>query len=145
MKCICCFKSMVNSRGHVGKTVILTTLFLDKPPRGSFPVLSVHSFDINWQLLFLNQCKKNGRRNIFMTKSISPNLQQRLCGHWDRSVHCLHPKWHCYRTQFKPQLNQTNSCVLLKTHNNTRYMAIENANVVDKWRSKTVTKNRFWL
>ena len=33
-------------------------------------ILSAHHFAINWQILFLNQRKrKNGRRNIFMTKS----------------------------------------------------------------------------
>ena len=37
---------------------------------GSLPVHSAHSFASNWQLLFLNQQKReNGRRNFFMTKS----------------------------------------------------------------------------
>ena len=53
-----------------GRSVIISTLFLGKPPRGRWPVLSAHPFAINWQLLFLNQRKrKNGRRNNFMTKS----------------------------------------------------------------------------
>ena len=42
---------------------------------GSLPVLSAHSFAINWQLLFLNQRKReNGRRNVFMTKSPRKNV-----------------------------------------------------------------------
>ena len=58
-----------------GRSVILSTLFLDKPPRDRLPVLSAHSFAINRQLLFLNQQKrKNGRRNIFMTKSSQKNV-----------------------------------------------------------------------
>ena len=53
-----------------GRSVILSTLFLGKPLRGMLPVLSAHPFAINWQMLFPNQHKrKNGRRNIFMTKS----------------------------------------------------------------------------
>ena len=42
---------------------------------GSLPVLSAHYFAINWQLLFLNQRKReNGRRNYFMTKSPWKNV-----------------------------------------------------------------------
>ena len=37
---------------------------------GSLPVFSAHSFASNWQLLFLNQQKREkGHRNVFMTKS----------------------------------------------------------------------------
>ena len=50
-------------------------LSLSKPPRGCLPVLSVHSFVINRQLLVFNQRKrKNGRRNIFMAKSSRKNV-----------------------------------------------------------------------
>ena len=46
-----------------------------EPPGGSLPVLCVHSFAINLQLLFLNQRKRNNwRRNIFMTKSSRKNV-----------------------------------------------------------------------
>ena len=42
---------------------------------GSLPVLSAHSFASNWQLLFLNQRKReNGRRNAFITKSPRKNV-----------------------------------------------------------------------
>ena len=42
---------------------------------GSLPVLSAHSFASNWQLLFLNQRKReNGRQNVFMTKSPRKNV-----------------------------------------------------------------------
>ena len=42
---------------------------------GSLPVLSAHSFASNWQLLFLNQRKReNGRRNVFMAKSQRKNV-----------------------------------------------------------------------
>ena len=55
--------------------MVLSTLFLGKPSRGSLPGLSIHSFAINRQLLFLNQQKrKNGRRNVFMTKSSQKNV-----------------------------------------------------------------------
>ena len=57
-----------------GYTVILTTVAGQASWR-QFTVLSVHSFAINWQLLFLNQHKrKNGFSNIFMTKSSSKNV-----------------------------------------------------------------------
>ena len=36
---------MVNSQGHVGTVSYLTTQFLGKPPGGSLPVLSTHSFE----------------------------------------------------------------------------------------------------
>ena len=50
-------------------SVILTTLFLGKP-RQFTSALSAHSFASNWQLLLLNQRKReNGRSNLFMTKS----------------------------------------------------------------------------
>ena len=49
-------------------------LFLGKPP-DSLPVISAHSSASNWQLLFLNQRKReNGRRNVFMTKSPRKNV-----------------------------------------------------------------------
>ena len=60
-----------------GQSLTLTIMFLDKLSSGSLPVLSVHSFAImiNRQLLFLNQRKrKNGCRNIFMTKSSQKNV-----------------------------------------------------------------------
>ena len=42
---------------------------------GSLPVFSAHSFASNWQLLFLNQRKReNGRRNVFMIKSPRKNV-----------------------------------------------------------------------
>ena len=58
-------------RSFWARSVNLATLFLGKPHRlGSLPILSAHSFASNWQLLFLNQRKReNGRRNAFMTKS----------------------------------------------------------------------------
>ena len=36
----------------------LTTLFLGKPPRGSLPVLSAHSFDSNQQLALLESAEE---------------------------------------------------------------------------------------
>ena len=58
-----------------GRSFILTTLFLGKPSEGNLSVLSVHSFAINQQMVFLNQGKrKNGHRNIFMKKSFRKNV-----------------------------------------------------------------------
>ena len=45
---MCCFTYTVNSRGHAGQ-LLLITLFLDKPPRDSLPVISAHSFASNGQ------------------------------------------------------------------------------------------------
>ena len=45
---------------------------------GSLPVLSAHSFASNWQLLFLNQRKReNSRRNVFITKYPRKNVLDR--------------------------------------------------------------------
>ena len=52
---ISCFMSMVNHRGHVGMISYLTTLFLSKPPGGSLPVFSAHSFTLTDNL---NQWKR---------------------------------------------------------------------------------------
>ena len=43
-------------RSFRAQSVTLTTLILGKPP--SLPVLNAHSFPSNWQLLFLNQRKR---------------------------------------------------------------------------------------
>ena len=56
------------------RSVILITLFLGKPPGCSLPVISVHSFVVNRQLIFLDQRKrKNSRRNNFIAKSSRKN------------------------------------------------------------------------
>ena len=61
-------------RSFRARSVTLTTLFLRKPPR-QFTSVSTHSFASNWQLLFLNQRKReNGRRNFFVTKSPRKNV-----------------------------------------------------------------------
>ena len=54
---------------------------------GILPVLSAHSFASNWQLLFLNQRKReNGHRNFFMTKS----PRKKCAGREDRTRGHLH-------------------------------------------------------
>ena len=60
-------------RSFRARSVNLATLFLGKPPRQF--TNTAHSFASNWQLLFLNQRKReNGRRNAFMTKSPRKNV-----------------------------------------------------------------------
>ena len=60
-------------RSFRARSVNLATLFASL--LGSLPVLSAHFFASNWQLLFLNQRKReNGRRNVFMTKSPRKNV-----------------------------------------------------------------------
>ena len=49
-----------------GGSVILTTLFLGKPPGGRLPVLSAHSFAIDNCFFFNQRERKNGCRNTFM-------------------------------------------------------------------------------
>ena len=57
-----------HSRSFRAQSVTLTTLLLGKPPR-QFTSAN------NWQLLFLNQRKReNGRRNFFITKSPRKNV-----------------------------------------------------------------------
>ena len=61
-------------RSFQAQSVNLATLFLGKL-LGSLPVLSAYSFASNWQLLFLNQRKReNDCRNVFMTKSPWQNV-----------------------------------------------------------------------
>ena len=56
---ICCFTSTVNSKGRVGSALYLrTTQFLGKPPGGSSPELSVHSFANNGQLALLESVEE---------------------------------------------------------------------------------------
>ena len=57
----------------------LATLFLGRPPRGSLPVLSTHSFDSNWQLALLALARGG---NYFFTKECA----ERMDRSWD---HCL--------------------------------------------------------
>ena len=58
-----------------GRSVILNTLFVDKPFGGSLPVHCVHNFATNCKLLFLNQRKgKNDHKNVFMIKSPRKNV-----------------------------------------------------------------------
>ena len=67
-----------------GQSVILTTLFLNKPPRGSLPALSVHYFAINWQLLEEEECpQKYFHDQIFMKE---------CAGRGDRSRPRMRPK-----------------------------------------------------
>ena len=40
----CLFDLMLYVHGHVCTVIYLTTLFLGKPPAGSLPILSAHSF-----------------------------------------------------------------------------------------------------
>ena len=62
-------------RSFQARSVTLTTLFL----LGSLPVLIAHSFASNWQLLFLNQWKReNGRRIFFVTKCPRKNVRIEL-------------------------------------------------------------------
>ena len=44
---------LLNGKSCLIPLLMLTTLLLGKPPRGSLPVFSEHSFTINGQLLFL--------------------------------------------------------------------------------------------
>ena len=61
-------------RSFRARSVTRTTLFQGKP-LGSLPVLSAHSFASNWQLVFLNQRKReNGRRIFFITTSPRKNV-----------------------------------------------------------------------
>ena len=61
-------------RSFRARSVTLITLFLDNPPR-QFTNTYCTFFASNWQLLFLNQRKrKNGRRNVFVTKSPRKNV-----------------------------------------------------------------------
>ena len=58
---------MVNSSGHVWTVIYIATLFLGKPPRGNFPVLSAHSFTSNCQLALLETVEE---KKIFLQKNV---------------------------------------------------------------------------
>ena len=69
------FMSTLNSRGHDRMVSYLTTLPLRKPPGGSLPVLSAHSFASNWQFALLQSArvKNSPRKNV-------PNMRNNLGG-----------------------------------------------------------------
>ena len=62
-------------RSFRARSVNLATLFLGKPPRQFTSTKCTFFRQSHWQLLFLNQRKReNGRRNVFMTKSPRKNV-----------------------------------------------------------------------
>ena len=69
------YLSTVNSSVHIGQ-VILTTLFLGKPPSGSSPVLNlVYVISPSLITALLESGKrKNSRRNILMTEISRKNV-----------------------------------------------------------------------
>ena len=70
-----CFTALQHILGHFGRGQLTWPHCSWASLLDSLPVLSAHSFASNWQLLFLNQRKReNGRRNVFMTKSPRKNM-----------------------------------------------------------------------
>ena len=70
-----CFTALRHILGHFGRGQLTKPHCSWASLLGSLPVLSAHCFASNWQLLFLNQRKReNGRRNVFMTKSPRKNV-----------------------------------------------------------------------
>ena len=70
-----CFTALQHILGHFGRGQLTYPHCSWASLLGSLPVLSAHSFASNWQLLLLNQRKReNGRRNVFMTKSPRKNV-----------------------------------------------------------------------
>ena len=70
-----CFTALQHILGHFGRGQLTYPHCSWASLLGSLPVLSAHSFASNWQLLFLNQRKReNGRRNVYMTKSPRKNV-----------------------------------------------------------------------
>ena len=64
--------------GHFGRGQLPIPHCSSASLLGSLPELSAHSFASNWQLLFLNQQKReNGHRSFFMTKSPWKNVPDR--------------------------------------------------------------------
>ena len=75
-------------RSFRARSVTLTTLFLGNlPVLSAHSVFSAHSFASNWQLLFLNQQRENGRRNCFMTKSPWKSVLYAKRTHFRSSYH----------------------------------------------------------
>ena len=65
---------------------------------GSLPVLSAHSFASNWQLLFLNQRKReNGRRNDFNDQVSTKECARR----GDRTRGRLHARRTRFRSSYR--------------------------------------------
>ena len=70
-----CFTALQHILGHFGRGQLTYPHCSWVSFLGNLPVLNAHSFASNWQLLFLNQRKRdNGRRNVFMTKSPRKNV-----------------------------------------------------------------------
>ena len=76
-----CFTALQHILGHFGRGQLAYPHCWWANLLGSLPVLSAHSFASNWQLLFLNQRKReNCHRNVFMTKSPRKNVPCRTWG-----------------------------------------------------------------
>ena len=70
-----CFTALRHILGHFGRGQFTKPHCSWASLLGSLPVLYANSFASNWQLLFLNQRKRqNGHRNVFMTKSPWKNV-----------------------------------------------------------------------
>ena len=106
------------------RSITLSTLFLGKTP-GNLPVLSANSFARNWQLLFLNQRKKeNGCRNFFMTKSPwkhMPDIGIKLRAAWQAILSFSH--FFCYfNCNFKSKFQSLNTSQIPRMSIYTLYM-----------------------
>ena len=96
-----CFTSFQHILGHFGCCQLPWPNCSWASLLGSLPVLSAHPFASNWQLLFLNQWKReNGCWNFFMTKSprkTVPDVGIELGGR-------LHAKWTRFRSSYRARL-----------------------------------------
>ena len=72
---------------------------------GSLPVFSAHSFASNWQLLFLNQRKRENGRRIFSW----PSLHERMC----RTSGLKSGRLHAKRTRFRSSYRALNIYVYI--------------------------------
>ena len=96
----CCWIRGFTALWHISvQSVMLTTLFLGKPPRDSLPILSAVSFAINWQLQQRKKGLKQSHEQIFMKE---------CAGHWGWSQYCLHPEQPRYRLSYRAQLKWVN-------------------------------------
>ena len=79
----------------------LTTLFLGKPPGGSFPLLSAHSVTSNSQLVFLESAEEG---NYFPQKKVLDTRIDRETAAWEADMLPTElprpvPQLYCIRTE----------------------------------------------
>ena len=93
-----CFMALQHTLGHFGRGQLPLPHCSWASLVGSLPVFSAHSFASYWQLLFLNQRKRENGRRIFFHDQIS---MKECAGRGERTRGRLHAKGTRFRSSYR--------------------------------------------